>query len=395
MAGCLDGMRVLDLGRYQAGPRCGLMLHDLGAEVIKVEKPGGEEGRENGPFVNGWSVYWAQYNRGKKSITLNMRDERAKDILKGLVKISDVLIQNFRPGVIADMGFGYDVLKKLNPKIIMTNVSAYGQFGPYRERPGFDGIGQAISGHMDLTGFPENPPTRAYFSIIDRITSLHATIGTLAALREAEHSGEGQCVDVCLADSGFTLTEIPISTYLATGKFSSRRGNRGQSESAPNNTYMCSDGWIYITAGSRDMWRRVCRLIGKAEWIDDPRFQSRTSKVDHADMIDEAVSEWLGKHTMDEAVKIMSEAGIPIAPCNDVPRAAKDPHLWERRMLMPVKNPDGGKDIYAAGEIIKLSRTPTIQGELSRPGQFNEEIMCGLLGMSKQTIEQYKAEGAI
>ena len=161
-----------------------------------------------GPFVRGQSAYWVQYNSGKKSLGLDMRSEKGKEIIRELVKVSDILIQNFRPGTIATMGFGYENLKALNPRIIMVNVSAYGQYGPYRDRIGFDPIGQAISGMMSLTGFPGTPPTKTYNPVIDRITALHGTIGTLAALRERELSGEGQCIDVCLADTGFSMTRV-------------------------------------------------------------------------------------------------------------------------------------------------------------------------------------------
>ena len=189
--GPMEGIRVLDLGRYQAGPRCGLMFARLGAEVIKVERREGDESRSNGPMVRGQSAYWVQYNSGKKSLTLDLRTEQGKQVLRDLVKVSDVLIQNFRPGVMDLMGFGYDALKAINPRIVMVNVSAYGQYGPYRDRVGFDPIGQAMSGLMSLTGFPGTPPTRSHATIIDRTTALHATIGALAALREREISGRG------------------------------------------------------------------------------------------------------------------------------------------------------------------------------------------------------------
>ena len=180
----LEGIRMLDLGRYQAGPRCGLMFARLGAEVIKIESLDGDESRKNGPTVRGQSAYWVQYNSGKKSLAINLRTGEGKEVLRDLVKVSDVLLQNFRPGTIEKMGFGYDVLEELNPRIIMINVSAYGQYGPYRDRVGFDPIGQALGGMMSLTGFPGDPPIRTFFPLIDRITALHATIGALAALRE-------------------------------------------------------------------------------------------------------------------------------------------------------------------------------------------------------------------
>ena len=187
----LEGLRLLDLGRYQAGPRCALMFARMGAEVIKVESVSGDESRRNGPRVRGQSAYWVQYNSGKKSLAINLRTDEGKDVLRDLVKESDFFVQNFRPGTIDIMGFGYEEISKLNPKIIMINVSAYGQYGPYRDRVGFDPIGQAMGGLMSLTGFPDDPPVRTFFPLIDRITALHATIGALAALREREISGAG------------------------------------------------------------------------------------------------------------------------------------------------------------------------------------------------------------
>ena len=204
----LRDIRVLDLGRHQAGPRCAQVLARMGAEVIKVERLGGEETRYHGPWVRKQSAYWVQYNTGKKSLSIDMRKDEAKEILKKLVKVSDVLVQNFRPGTIENMGFGYDVLKELNPKMIMVNVSAFGQFGPYRENIGYDPIGQTMSGITMVTGEEGDPPILTGVPIIDRMTALHAAIGTLTALHERELSGEGQSIDVCLADTGYGMTEI-------------------------------------------------------------------------------------------------------------------------------------------------------------------------------------------
>ena len=249
----LEGIRLLDLGRYQAGPRCALMFARMGAEVIKIESLDGDESRSNGPTVRGQSAYWVQYNSGKKSLSVNLRTKEGKDILRDLVGKSDIFLQNFRPGTIEKMGFGYDVLKSLNPKIIMVNVSAYGQYGPYKDRVGFDQIGQAISGLMSMTGFPDDPPIKTYFPLIDRITSLHATIGALAAVRERDISGCGQSIEVSLADTGFTVNEIPISAYLGDGIVEEREGNG----SGTSNAYPTSDGWIFITAPSEAMWPRA------------------------------------------------------------------------------------------------------------------------------------------
>jgi len=210
--GPLHGIRVIDLGRHQAGPRCAQVLARLGAEVIKIERLGGEETRYHGPWVRKQSAYWVQYNSGKKSLSMDLRTEEGKTALRKLIKISDVLVQNFRPGTIDEMGFGYDVLKTLNPRIIMVNVSAYGQFGPYRDQIGYDPIGQTMSGIAMVTGEEGMPPIRAGVPIIDRTTALHSAIGTLAALYERNISGEGQSIDVCLADSGYDVVAAPVNT---------------------------------------------------------------------------------------------------------------------------------------------------------------------------------------
>ena len=223
--GTLQGIRVIDLGRHQAGPRCAQVLARLGAEVIKIERLGGEETRYHGPWVRKQSAYWVQYNSGKKSVSMDLRKEEGKEALRKLVKVSDVLVQNFRPGTIDEMGFGYDVLKALNPRIIMVNISAYGQFGPYREQIGYDPIGQTMSGIAMVTGEEGMPPIRAGVPIIDRTTALHSAIGTLGALFERSVSGMGQSIDMCLADSGYSLTEIPITAYHGAGT-EPKRGQR-------------------------------------------------------------------------------------------------------------------------------------------------------------------------
>ena len=317
----LAGIRVLDLGRYQAGPRCALMFARMGAEVIKVESVGGDESRKNGPTVRGQSAYWVQYNSGKKSLAVNLRTNEGKEIVKDLVKVSDILIQNFRPGTIDTMGFGYDVLKKLNPGIIMVNVSAYGQTGPYKDRVGFDPIGQAMGGLMSLTGEEGTPPMRTPFPLIDRITSLHATIGALAALRERDISGMGQTIDVCLADTGYTCNEIPISAYLGEGFEQQKEGNgRGT-----GGTYQTSDGWVILAATNQNMWTRLCKCIDKPDWIEDSKFASRNDRSKNAVPIEIELNAWFSDKTMAEAVSILSSNGIPCSPVNNTKQAAEDP----------------------------------------------------------------------
>lgn len=386
----LEDIRVLDLGRYQAGPRIGLVLARLGAEVIKVEAPGGDESRKQGPAVRGQSAYWVQYNSGKKSLGLNLRSEKGKEILRRLVKVSDILIQNFRPGTMAEMGFSYEKLRELNRGIIMVNVSAYGQYGPYRDRIGFDPIGQAISGMMSLTGFPGNPPTRTYNPIIDRITALHGTIGTLSALHERSLSGEGQCVDVCLADTGFSMTEIQCSAYLGAGIIPERTGNgRGL-----QNTYQTKDGWVLIAAVSDNIWPRVCKAIDAPEWEKDPRFARPSDRQNEWQVMEERLSAWFAARTVKEAVDAFSGLGIPINAVNDIPTAAQEPHLHERELLVEVPDPIAGR-IHVSGKFTKLSRSELVVGSAPVPGQHTEEILTTVLDYNAEDVGKLEAEGVI
>ena len=386
----LEGVRVLDLGRYQAGPRIGLVMARLGAEVIKVEAPGGDESRAMGPKVRGQSAYWVQYNSGKKSLGLDMRTAKGKEIVGELVKVSDILIQNFRPGTIAAMGLGYDKLRDLNKGIIMVNVSAYGQDGPYRDRIGFDPIGQAISGMMSLTGFPGNPPTRTYNPVIDRITALHGTIGALAALRERELSGEGQCVYVCLADTGFTMTEIQCSAYLGAEVVPERHGN-GQ---GLTNTYETQNGWVLIAAMSDNIWPRLCEAINAPEWLDDARLRTLGGRSREWNMLEERLTAWFSTQTVQGAVKTFSGLGIPISPVNDIPTAAHEPQLHERELLVEVPDPIADT-IHVSGKNIKLSRSEVVVGSAPVPGQHTQELLTSLLHYTPEEIEQLETAGAI
>lgn len=380
----LEGIRVLDLGRYQAGPRCGLMFARMGAEVIKVESVAGDESRKNGPTVRGQSAYWVQYNSGKKSLSINLRSSEGKEILTDLIKKSDILIQNFRPGTIDIMGFGYEKLREINPKIIMVNVSAYGQYGPYKDRVGFDPIGQAMGGLMSLTGEEGMPPVKTFFPLIDRITSLHATIGALAALREREISGEGQTIDVCLADTGYTCNEIPISAYLGSGYEQTREGNgRGT-----GGCYQSKDGWVILAATNENMWVRLSESIGKSEWLTDDRFQTRLDRTrTNAEALESELSEWFSGKTMGEAVEILSSNGVPCSPVNTTAQAAVDPHLTDREIIVEVPDPVAGS-IHVSGKMIKFGRTEMVVGSAPVVGQHSEEILSGLLGYSEERINE-------
>src|SRR5579872_6552885 len=318
----LEGVRVLELARYQAGPRGGMILSDLGAEVIKIERFGGEETRKHAPMVRGQSVYFTVYNRGKKSICLDMRNPRGKEIFADLVKQSDIVLENFRPGTMKAMGFDYETLRALNSGIILVSVSGFGQYGPYTERPAFDPLGQAMSGLMTLTGKPVGQPLGTASSVVDRYTALHATIGTLAALRHRDRTGEGQLVDCCLLDSALTMVEIPTSYYLATGE------EGGEGGRPP---YKAKDGHVVISASGQAMATRLMQIVTGDK---DAAAAGFTSRVGRGDARRKAVEAWCAEHTVDHIVKTLLDAEIPVAPVKTIPQVAADPHLWEREMLV-------------------------------------------------------------
>ncbi|MFZ2005155.1 MAG: CoA transferase, partial [Stellaceae bacterium] len=363
-------------------PRGGMIMSDLGAEVIKIEKLGGEETRKSEPLVRGQSVYFSVYNRGKKSLCLDLRTDKGKEIFTGLVKTADVVLENFRPGTMAKMGFAYDDLCKIKPDIILTSVSAYGQYGPYRERPGFDPLGQAMSGLMDLTGKPVGKPLGAATSLVDRYTSLHATIGTLAALHHRDKTGQGQLVDCCLMDSALTMVEIPTSYYLATGQ------EGGEAGRPP---YKAKDGYVVISASGRAM---ATRLIQIATGDPNASAAGYTSRVGQDDPRKVAVGKWCAENTVDHIVKTLLEAEIPVAPVKSIPQVAVDPHLWEREML--VKMPDAvAGEMYLPGATIKMSKTPGRVGHVPTPGEHTDAVLSAILGYDAAKLATLRAEQVI
>ncbi len=377
MAGALEGVRVLELARYQAGPRGGMILSDLGAEVIKIEKLGGEETRKSEPLVRGQSVYFSVYNRGKKSLCLDLRTPRGKEVFAALVPTADVVLENFRPGTMAQMGFGYDRLCALKPDIILTSVSGFGQYGPYRERPAFDPLGQAMSGLMSLTGAPVGTPLGAATSLVDRYTSLHATIGTLAALHHRDRTGEGQLVDCCLMDSALTMVEIPTSYYLATGE------EGGEGGRPP---YKAKDGHVVISASGSAMATRLMQIVtGNKE----AAAEGWTSRVGRGDARRKAVEAWCAENTVDHIVKTLLDAEIPVAPVKTIPQVAVDPHLWEREMLVKMEDPVAG-EMCLPGATIKMSKTPGRVGPVPTPGQHTDELLSRILGYDRAILDELR-----
>ena len=375
----LEGVRVLELARYQAGPRGGMILSDLGAEVIKIERLGGEETRANPPMVRGQSLYFTVYNRGKKSLCLDMRNETGKAIFADLVKTADIVLENFRPGTMEQMGFGYDTLKAINPRIILVSVSGFGQQGPYRDRPAFDPLGQAMSGLMTLTGQPVGQPLGTASSIIDRTTALHATIGCLAALRHRDRTGEGQIVDVCLLDSALTLVEIPTAYYLSTGE------EGGEAGRPP---YKAADGHVVISATGREMAARLLALVSGGTAKGGP-VNSGTGG-DRRKMLED----WCATRTKDQICTALLDIGVPVAPVKTTPEVAQDPHLWAREMLVKMDDPLAG-EIFVPGVAMKLSKTPGQVAPVPTPGQHTDEVLGRLLGYDAERLSSLRASKVI
>ncbi len=379
MSKSLEGVRVLELARFQAGPRGGMMMSDLGAEVIKIERLGGEETRQNPPMLRGQSVYFTVYNRGKKSLCLDMRSAEGKAIFTELVKKSDIVLENFRPGTMDVMGFGYDALRAINKGIILVSVSGFGQYGPYRERPAFDPLGQAMSGLMTLTGQPVGQPIGTAFSLVDRTTALHATIGALAALRHRDRTGEGQMVDCCLLDSALTMVEIPTSYYLGSG---SEGGEGGRPP------YRAKDGWVVIAAIGREMAGKLMGLIapnppgGPAGGAD---LSPINSSIGGADARRKMLDAWCATRSKDEIVQALLEIGVPVAPVRSIPEVAKDPHLWEREMLVKVEDALAG-EMYVPGVAVKMSATPGAVGPVPTPGQHTDAVLGAILGYDAEKL---------
>lgn len=376
MAGCLDGIRVLELARFQAGPRAGMVLSDLGAEVIKIEKFGGEETRKSAPIVRGQSIYFSVYNRGKKSICLDLRKAEGKAVFFDLLKTADFVIENFRPGTIEEMGLGYDELIKAKPDIILVRCSGFGQHGPYRDRPSFDPLGQAMSGLMALTGKPLGRPVGTAFSLVDRTTALHATIGALGALRHRDQTGEGQIIDVCLLDSAMTMVEIPSCYYLETGE------EGGESGRLP---YQAEDGWVVVTGGvTAKLTERLAELIGQDTQAPQG---SGGSLFGHNNPV---LTEWCKLHTVSYICDKLVAIGIPVAPVLSIPQVVKDPHLWEREMMVKVQDPVAG-EMHVPGLSIKLSKTPGRLGPVPTAGQHTEALLSALPGYDPDKLAQLRA----
>ena len=336
--GPLSGIRVLELGTLIAGPFCAKTLADFGAEVIKVEPPGeGDPLRRWRKMRNGVSLWWHVQSRNKKSITLDLRQPEGQDIVRRLARECHVVIENFRPGALEKWNLGWEVLSRENPKLVLVRISGYGQTGPYRERPGFAAIGEAMGGLRYVTGYPDRPPVRPNLSVGDTLASLHGVIGALLALR----SGEGQVVDVALYESVFNVTESLLPEYDALGEVRQRSGSTLPGI-APSNLYPCSDGSHVLIAGNADaLYRRLMSAIGREDLRDDPALARNDGRAAQMARIDEAIGAWTSQRTQDEILLEMQKAEVPAGRIYTAADIATDPHYAARGMIQEVIAGDG------------------------------------------------------
>ncbi|MBW2077828.1 MAG: CoA transferase [Deltaproteobacteria bacterium] len=395
MGKALDGVRILDLTRVLAGPFCTMVLADLGAEVIKVELPGtGDDSRSAGPFIRGESTYFMSLNRGKKSLTLNLRHQEGKAILKELVRRVDVLIENFRPGTMKKLELDYPLLSAENPRLIYAAVSGYGQSGPYRGKPAYDFIVQGMGGVMGLTAHPGGPPTRVPVAIGDITAGLYTAIGILSGLRERDRSGKGQMIDVAMLDCQVSLLENPLARYFATGEVPVPIGNIHPTLN-PMGAFHTEDRYIILGIGNDTLWKKFCEVVDKKQWIEDERFITNAKRTENSAQLVELLEELFRTRKTAEWLALLENAGIPCGPITTVDEVANDPHIGFREMIVSTQHPIAG-EVRMTGVPIKMSRTPgTVDAPPPTLGEHTDEILKNLLGYTVDKIKALRHKGII
>jgi formyl-CoA transferase len=385
----------LELGSLIAGPFCAKTLADFGAEVIKVEPPGdGDPLRRWRRMRNGVSLWWHVQSRNKKSITIDMRQSEGQAIVRRLARECQIVIENFRPGALERWNLGWEALSQENPGLILVRISGYGQTGPYRERPGFAAIGEAMGGLRYITGFPDRPPVRPNLSVGDTLASLHGVIGALLALHHVQKGHRGQVVDVALYESVFNVTESLLPEYAAQGAIRERSGS-ALPGIAPSNLYPCSDGSYVLIAGNADsLYRRLMGAIGREDLRDDPGLAKNDGRAAQMQRIDDAIAQWTSRLTQEQVLRKMQEAEVPAGRIYTAADIAADPHYAARGIIEEVIAGDG-EPLKVPGIIPKLSETPgAIRSPAPRLGEHTDEIL-GSLGFSADQICAFRNKKVI
>lgn len=397
MQGPLKGLRVLDIGTMVAGPAAATFLADFGAEVIKIEQPGGGDSlRGIGPFAEGEGLWWQVEGRNKKSVTLDLRRPEGQDVLRQLVVQSDAVIENFRPGTLERWGVDYANLKSVNPRIVMLSVSGFGQNGPYAERAGYDRMGLAFSGVMGITGYPDRPPVRVGNSVADYAT---ATMGAFAVMMALYHrdvsGGQGQQIDLALYESMFRYTDSMPLAYSKLGMVRQRTANINQA-AAPGDTFETRDGrFLILTISGDSLFRRLCLAMDRPDMAEEARFETHAGRWAHIDELNGVVRDWIARNTADEVSRRLTDFGVPFSLVLDVADIFADPHYAARDNIATVHHPKLG-ELKMQGVVPKMLGTPA--GPISPApgvGQHNDEIYLGMLGMARVDYERLQSIGVI
>ena len=393
----LQNLVVLDLTRVVAGPYAGSILGDFGAEVIKIEVPGkGDDARSYGPYRNGESVYYANLNRNKKGITLNLKTEEGKKIFLELVNKADILLENYRPGVMERLGLGYEVLRGKNPRLIYGAVSGFGCYGSYSDRPGYDIISQAMGGLMSVTGAKNGDPTRSGNAMGDILGGMNLVIGVLMALNVRTLTGKGQKVDVSLVDSVVASLENAYTRYFESGQLPVRNGN-AYASIAPYDSYQAKDGQVIIACGNQKLYEKLCNEVLHMPWmITDERFLTVSLRVQNNEIQKKYIEEWTTQYTVNEIVENVLAKGIPAGPIYNVRQITEDKHIAiEREMFVEIEHPVIGKMKVNGNPIKLMDNMPEISKPAPTLGQHNEEIFCGLLKHSEEQIKEWRKHNII
>jgi formyl-CoA transferase len=392
----LSGYRVLDLSRILAGPYCTMILGDQGAEVIKVERPdSGDDTRSWGPpFAGGESAYYLCCNRNKKSIAVDLKHPSGAELVRELAKVSDVLVENFTPGLTQRFGLDYETLRGINPRLVYASITAYGQDGPYRDRPGYDMVLSAVGGLMWITGERDGNPCKVGVAITDVLTGIYASGAITAALLWRERSGRGQYLDISLLDAQVSALANIASNYLVAGQEATRWGTAHESI-IPYQVFRTKDRPIAIAVANQKLWVNFCKLVGRPQWLEDPRFESNPKRVEHREVLLPLIDELMAQRTCDEWMEVFVEAAIPCGPVNDMEHLFADPQVLHRAMIAEVPHPTIGS-LRLTGTPIKYSETPaTIRRHPPLLGEHTDEVLAEVLEYQPERIETLRQQRAI
>jgi formyl-CoA transferase len=396
-AQALTGIRVVDVTNNQAGPSCGQMLAWLGADVIKVEEPGrGDVARysqRDRPDAD--ALFFLAFNANKRSLTLNLKHPSGQDVFRALLQTADVLLENFGPGVIERLGFGYPAVREINPRLVYASIKGFGTYGPYRDYKSYEPIAQAMGGAMSVTGFPDGPPTFTWPSIGDSGTGMHCVIGILAALMQRHVTGTGQRVEVSMQDAVVNLIRVSLRDHQRFGRVMERTGNQ-LGANVPGTTYRCRPGgpndYVFVFV-QQQMWHPLLKAMGRDDLIGDARYETPEARARHRDEVNRLVEEWTSRRTKHDVMTVLAGAGVPCGACLDTGEVLTDPHLLARDMIVEVEHPVRGRFV-TVGNPIKLSASPTTVRPSPLLGEHRGEILAEL-GYSDEQIRALEKDGAV